>query len=316
MASRARVASDGDHGAEAGPLVAIGTLGLVHVNWSNFAPTVPPINRRCFRRSSAATALTLFSYLGIESATVPADDVEIRPNDSSRHRVRDAGRRRGVHLQTSACWAPYRRPRWPPRRAYADAAAAIWGAGPPLCHHRRDHLRLWRAERLHPASGPGADGRRARPTLPGALRAVVQSRVPAFGCVVSSILATAVLLSYYGGRGGGAAGLADVYNGIILLATFTTLVPYAFCAMAELLAHAAETRARPRQSRPASGWAVTAIDRHPGLRLLLLLHHRRGSRDGLARLHGLLLGLRSTSGFSATSPRPRPRPHDRRDHSL
>ena len=33
----------------------------------------------------------------------------------------------------------------------------------------------------------------------------------------------------------GAGALSDVYNGIILLATFTTLVPYAFCAMAELL---------------------------------------------------------------------------------
>jgi APA family basic amino acid/polyamine antiporter len=58
--------------------------------------------------------------------------------------------------------------------------------------------------------------------------------VPAFGCVVSSLLATVVLMSHFGGRAG-ASGLVDVYNGIILLATFTTLVPYAFCSMAELL---------------------------------------------------------------------------------
>jgi APA family basic amino acid/polyamine antiporter len=43
-----------------------------------------------------------------------------------------------------------------------------------------------------------------------------------------------VLLTNYFGRGG-AGGLVDVYTGIIMLATFTTLVPYAFCAVAELL---------------------------------------------------------------------------------
>ena len=58
--------------------------------------------------------------------------------------------------------------------------------------------------------------------------------MPAFGCVVSTVLATLVLLAHFGGSAGAGA-LVDVYNGIILLATFTTLVPYAFCSMAELL---------------------------------------------------------------------------------
>jgi APA family basic amino acid/polyamine antiporter len=40
-------------------------------------------------------------------------------------------------------------------------------------------------------------------------------------------------VSHFGSKSVG--GLSDVYNGIILLATFTTLVPYAFCSMAELL---------------------------------------------------------------------------------
>jgi len=53
------------------PLVAIGTLGLFHANWTNFAPTVPPEYPTMTRAILAAIALTLFSYLGIESATVP-----------------------------------------------------------------------------------------------------------------------------------------------------------------------------------------------------------------------------------------------------
>jgi amino acid transporter len=54
-----------------------------------------------------------------------------------------------------------------------------------------------------------------------------------------------VLLVYYGGLASGTKSLVDAYNSIILLATFTTLVPYAFCTMAELLLYFQD---RPRFS--------------------------------------------------------------------
>ena len=63
--------------------------------------------------------------------------------------------------------------------------------------------------------------------------------------VCSSLLATVVLLVYYAGLASGAKELVDAYNAIILLATFTTLVPYAFCTMAELLVYYQD---RPRFS--------------------------------------------------------------------
>jgi APA family basic amino acid/polyamine antiporter len=69
--------------------------------------------------------------------------------------------------------------------------------------------------------------------------------VPAFGYVCSSLLATVVLLVYYAGLANGAKELVEAYNAIILLATFTTLVPYAFCTMAELLVYFQD---RPRFS--------------------------------------------------------------------
>ena len=76
--------------------------------------------------------------------------------------------------------------------------------------------------------------------------------------------------------------LVDVYNGIILLATFTTLVPYTFCSMAELLL--------PCRSVGKVMLAKTAVahgvDRHSGVRLQLHRHYRRGARDGFARLRG------------------------------
>ncbi len=89
-----------------------------------------------------------------------------------------------------------------------------------------------------------------------------------------------------GGRGTG--GLVDVYQGIILLATFTTLVPYAFCAVAELLL-AVPHRGDPDSSRRRL--VVTA-----GIGLLAFVFSffciiGAGADTALKGFVGLLLGL-------------------------
>jgi basic amino acid/polyamine antiporter, APA family len=219
------------------PLVAIGTLGLFYANWSHFAPTLPPEHPTYLSAIAAATTLTLFAYLGIESATVPADDVQNPTRTIPRATVVGTIIVAAVYIFSTigvlgavpaATLATSPAP-------YAEAASAMWGS--------------W----AYPAvtigaiiSGFGAlngfillqgqvplavarDG-----LFPERFGRLSAAGVPAFGCVVSTALATVVLLSHFGGQAGG-AGLSDVYEGIILLATFTTLVPYAFCAMAELL---------------------------------------------------------------------------------
>jgi APA family basic amino acid/polyamine antiporter len=141
---------------------------------------------------------------------------------------------------------------------YADAAAAIWGNWAALLVTVGAIISGFGALNgfiLLQGQVPMAVARdRLFPERFGRLSA---AGVPAYGCVVSSILATVVLLSNYSGRAG-AGGLVDVYNSIILLATFTTLVPYAFCAMAELLL------AVPRRQRADGAdrrrlWVTTAI---------------------------------------------------------
>ena len=52
-------------------------------------------------------------------------------------------------------------------------------------------------------------------------------RTPVFGLVVSSVLATALMLMNY------TKGLVDAFTFVILLATLTTLVPYAYSAAAQ-----------------------------------------------------------------------------------
>ena len=207
------------------PLVAIGTLGLAHVNWSNFAPTIPPDQPSLFSAIVAATALTLFSYLGIESATVPADDVDNPTRTIPRATVVGTVIVAAVYISSTigvlgalppsvlaASPAPY-----------ADAAAAMWGNWAYIFVTIGAIISGFGALNgfiLLQGQVPMAVARdRLFPERFGRLS---RAGVPAFGCVVSSILATLVLLSHFGGRAGAGA-LVDVYNGIILLATFTTL---------------------------------------------------------------------------------------------
>jgi len=60
------------------PLVAMATLGLFWVNWSHFVP-FNTSGMSPFTAVTEVTALTLWAFLGVESATIPADDVK-NPN--------------------------------------------------------------------------------------------------------------------------------------------------------------------------------------------------------------------------------------------
>jgi APA family basic amino acid/polyamine antiporter len=55
--------------------------------------------------------------------------------------------------------------------------------------------------------------------------------VPAWGMILAAILESVVLALNYSGS----KNAVEIFNFIILLATLTTLVPYVFCAMAEVM---------------------------------------------------------------------------------
>ena len=230
------------------PLVAIGTVGLLSANWSYFAPIVPAAYPSAFSAVVAAAALTMYSFLGIESATIVADNVDQPTRTVPRATVLGTLVTAVVYILSTIGVMGALPPSALATSAapYADAAAALWGqwasaivtigvviAGVGALNGfvlLQGHVPMAAAQdRLFPA-------RFARRSRTG---------VPAFGCIFSSLLATAVLLVYYGGLASGETGLVEAYNTIILLATFTTLVPYAFCAVAELLLYYQD---RPRFS--------------------------------------------------------------------
>jgi APA family basic amino acid/polyamine antiporter len=115
---------------------------------------------------------------------------------------------------------------------YADAAGMIWGRGAFYavgiaavisCLGNLNGFTLIQGQVPMAA---------ARDRLfPRAFGQMSKSGVPWFGVTISSALVTLLLIFNYSGSGS----LVAIFTFIILLATLTTLVPYAFCAMAELL---------------------------------------------------------------------------------
>jgi APA family basic amino acid/polyamine antiporter len=277
------------------PLVAIGTLGLLHVNRSNFAPTLPPEHPTVLSALVAATALTLFSFLGIESATVPADDVDQPARTIPRATVVGTIIVAAVYIFSTigvlGALPPATLAASP--APYADAAAAMWGDWAYVAVTLGAIVSGFGALNgfiLLQGQVPMAVARDR--LFPERFARMSSAGVPAFGCVVSSILATVVLMSHFGGRAG-ASGLVDVYNGIILLATFTTLVPYAFCSMAELLLAVSRQVRGTDEVEQQSGrrlWLTTAIGVLAFVFSFLCIIGA-GADTALKGFAGLLLGL-------------------------
>jgi basic amino acid/polyamine antiporter, APA family len=215
------------------PLVAMATIGLFWVNWSHFVP-FNTSGMSPFAAVTAVAALTLWAFLGVESATIPADDVKEPNKTIPRATVLGTIVVGLVYMfstvgvmgilplaQLGKSGAPF-----------ADAAGSVWGQwafyavviGAVIsCLGNLNGFTLIQGQ------VPMAAARdRLFPTIFGRIS---RRGVPWFGVVISSVLVTFLLLFNYSGSGS----LIQIFTFIILLATLTTLVPYAFCAMAELM---------------------------------------------------------------------------------
>ena len=94
-----------------------------------------------------------------------------------------------------------------------------------------------------------------------------ERRTPVFGLVVSSVLVTGLMLMNY------TKGLVDAFTFVILLATLTTLVPYAFSAAAQAWLWLVE-----RERSSVKHLVRDVVDRDAGLRLQRVGDRRRGRR--------------------------------------
>jgi APA family basic amino acid/polyamine antiporter len=222
------------------PLVAIGTLGLLFLEPGNFRP-FNLSGASSFSAITATAALTLWAFLGLESATIPADDVQDPARTIPRATIIGTGTAAVVYLLgTVAVLGVIAPPALARSTApFADAAAVMWGgwasyavaAGAAIwCFGA---LNGWILLSGQIPRAVALDG-----LFPQRFARLSERGTPVFGIVVSSALATALIGMNY------TKGLVEQFTFIILLATLTSLVPYVFCSLSALVIRKREAAVR------------------------------------------------------------------------
>jgi basic amino acid/polyamine antiporter, APA family len=227
------------------PLLAVAFWGLSRFKLSELPlPTVdlPPL-----AALGATAALTLWAFLGLESATVPADSVENPQRTIPRATVLGTVSAAFLYvIATLAIFAVVPQAQLATSSApFALAAENLWGAGAAALVAAGAAISAFGTLNgwiLLQAQLPLAA---ARDGLFPAFFARLNGRgAPAAGLVAGSLLQTAMICLNY------SEGLVAQFTFIILLATMATLVPYVFSSAGLLLLLMREPERFAGASRP------------------------------------------------------------------
>jgi len=210
------------------PLLVIGVVGIFFIDSSNLTPFAPD---GTWSAISAAAPLTLWAFIGLESATVTGAEVKDPERNIPRSTIYGTLAATLVYVlvtisimgviptgELAGSTSPF-----------ADAAGAMFGGAWTKVFAlvamvaTFGALNGWILLQGRVPLAAAEDG-----LFPAAFAKVHgKSGTPVFGLVVSSILLTALMLMNY------TKGLVDAFTFVILLATLTTLVPYAYAAAAQ-----------------------------------------------------------------------------------
>ncbi|HET6213851.1 MAG TPA: amino acid permease [Micromonosporaceae bacterium] len=213
------------------PLLALALVGVFFISADNFGG-FNTSGHSGFGALTAVAALTLWSFIGVESATVPAEDVANPRRTIPRATIIGTAVTALVYiLGTVAVMGIL-------------PAATLADSGAPFADAADSAFGGWAGPLIAAAAVVSAFGclngwillqgqvpmAAARDNLfPKVFARTTRSGAPVVGLVVSSVLITALAVFNYN------ASLVDQFTFVILLATLTTLIPYVFSAAAQLL---------------------------------------------------------------------------------
>jgi basic amino acid/polyamine antiporter, APA family len=229
------------------PLAVVGVGGLFFFRAEAFALPEPP-GPGVGGQLIAAVTLTLWAFLGLECATIPADSVRDPERTIPRATVVGTLLAALVYIVSTvgvmslvpaealaASTAPF-----------ADGATRLLGAGAGMavalgaavsCFGA---LNGWVLVSGQLPRAVAADG-----LFPPVFGRLSSRGTPAHGMVVGGALASTLVVMNY------SRGLVELFTFIILLATLSTLIPYVFCALAVWL--------MPGQPRPSGTAALVSV---------------------------------------------------------
>lgn len=213
------------------PLVALATLGLLAVDAANFRPVnvsgVPPLSA-----VTATAALTLWGLMGLESVTIPADQVERPARIIPLATLLGTLATAAVYLlSTVAVMGVVPAGELAGTSApYAEAASRIWGPGvgrlvaAGAAVAAFGVLNGWVLLQGQMPLAPARHG-----LFPPAFSRLSSRGTPTFALVLSSGLTTVLVLANY------TRGLVGLFVFATLLATVTVLLSYLGAAAAHVL---------------------------------------------------------------------------------
>ncbi|WP_229801485.1 amino acid permease [Tateyamaria omphalii] len=212
------------------PLLALIVLGVTYIDPGNFTP-VNTSEVGALSAISACAALTLWAFLGLESATVPAGDVANPERNIPLATIVGTALTALVYIGVTvvALGVIPSAELVGSNAPLALVAGAIWGAGGAMfialgaCVSTFGTLNGFTLLTGQIPLGAAQDG-----VFPKAFARLSATGTPAFGLVVSNVLASGLILMSF------SENLAQQFEFIVLLATLSTLFPYLLCALAEL----------------------------------------------------------------------------------
>jgi APA family basic amino acid/polyamine antiporter len=213
------------------PLILIAAFGLFYVKAEHLAQ-FNVSGKPMFTALTAAATLTMWSFIGFESATVPADDVINPLKNIPRATIIGTLIAAVVYIFTTTCVmgvVPIEQlaTSTSPFAAAAMLMFGTWakwlvaGAGAVACFGTLNGWILMQGQIPLAAAKDGL--------FPAIFAKLTPMGTPAVGLIFSSILITILLTLQYG------ANMVELFTRIILLATLASLIPYIFTSVAEIL---------------------------------------------------------------------------------
>jgi basic amino acid/polyamine antiporter, APA family len=213
------------------PLAIIAIIGLFFIKADNLTP-LSPYGGGAWHALTTAAALTLWAFIGLESATIPAEEVKNPRKTLPRATILGTVVTTlvyGLALVAIMGIIPVERLA-ESSSPFALAAAEIFGGswGKVIAAVAMIStfgcLNGWILLQGRVPLAAAQDG-----LFPKAFGKVDSSKgTPVFGLVISSLLVSGLMLMNY------TSSLVDQFTFFLLLATLTTLVPYAYTAAAEV----------------------------------------------------------------------------------
>ena len=208
------------------PLILVTVMGLFFIDFKNFLPfNISSVSN--FSAITATATLTLFAFLGLESATIPAGNIHEPEKTIPRATMIGTVITIFIYVLSSSVImgmipaAELKNSNAP----FADAAAIIWG----------DSARYWVAAGAIISTLGALNGwillQGQMPMaasfdklFPEIFKKQNSKGVPAVGIVIGSVLISMLMMLNF------TSGLNDMFTFMVLMTTLTVLIPYLFSA--------------------------------------------------------------------------------------